>query len=153
VLGNAWVFEPQNSPKGNLQVTAGFSLPTGKDDVRDTFQVFDKTTNQVVAALRTVDQSIQTGSGGYGIVLAFSGYRKLGANFTLYGNGTYTITPQEKNNVPTFRSSVYESIMSIPDTYSLRTGVDYAVPAAHGLSLSLGLRAEGVPVYDLFGGS
>jgi hypothetical protein len=153
IIGNAWVLDPVASAKGNIQLGLGLSLPTGKDDVRDTFQVFDRASGQVFAAERTVDQSIQPGTGGYGIILNVYGYRQLGGGFTGFVNANYTITPQEKNGVPTFRSSVYESTMSIPDTYLGRMGVEYAVPAAHGLSFSLALRAEGVAVYDLVGGS
>lgn len=153
LVGNAWVFNPENSRKGNLQFGAGLTLPTGQDDVRATFQTFDKTAGQIVTVQRSVDQSIQPGSGGYGLVLSAYGYRLLGAGFTSFLNASYTITPQEDNGVPTFRSSVYESIMSIPDTYLARLGLDYQLAAVPGLSLSLALRVEGVSVNDLIGGS
>ena len=153
VVGNAWVFDPATSSKGNIQLGLGLSLPTGKKDVRDTFQSFDKASGQVFAVEKTVDQSIQPGTGGYGIILSVSGYRQLGAGFTAFAAANYTITPQETNGVPTFRSGTYETIMSIADTYLGRTGVEYAFGGASGVSLSLGLRAEGVAVYDLIGGS
>jgi hypothetical protein len=152
VVGNAWIFDPAASPKGNLQLGLGASLPTGKDDVRDTFQTFDKASGQVLAVEKTVDQSIMPGTGGYGIILNVFGYRQLGAGFTAFANASYTITPQETNGVNTYRSG-FESIMSIPDTYLGRAGVEYAFGGASGVSLSLGLRAEGVAVYDLIGGS
>ncbi len=153
VVGNAWVFEPTSATKGNIQLGFGFSLPTGKDDVRDTFQTYNATLDQVLGVEKTVDQSIQPGIGSYGIILSASGYRQLGAGFTGYANAVYTITPKETNGVPTFRSSVYESVMSVADTYLGRTGVEYAFGGASGVSLSLGLRVEGVAVYDLIGGS
>ena len=152
VVGNAWVFDPATSPKGNLQVGFGFALPTGKDDVTDTFQSYNATLDQVLATVKTVDQSIQPGTGGYGIILSANGYRRFGAGFSGYLNASYTMTPQETNGVNTFRGG-FESIMSISDTYLGRIGVEYTIPSAHGVSLSLGLRAEGVPVYDLIGGS
>ena len=152
VVGNAWVFDPATSSKGNLQLGLGFSLPTGKDDVTDTFQSYNATLNQVLAVVKTVDQSIQPGTGGYAIILSAYGYRQLGAGFTGYLSANYNITPQETNGVNTFRSG-FEAIMSIPDTYLGRIGAEYAVPGASGVSLSLGLRAEGVMVYDLIGHS
>ena len=126
---------------------------TGKKDVRDTFQTYNATTDTVLGVERTVDQSIQPGTGGYGIILGVSGYRQLGMGFTGYANASYTVTPQETNGVPTFRSGAYEGIMSITDTYLGRIGVEYALVAAPSVSLSMGLRIEGVPVFDLVGGS
>lgn len=153
VMGNAWVFDPKTSTKGNLQVGLGLALPTGKKDVRDTFQTYNATTDQVLAVERTVDQSIQPGTGGYGIILGINGYRSLGMGFTGYASANYTITPQETNGVPTFRSGTYETIMSITDAYLGRIGVEYSLVSAPSVSLSMGLRIEGVPVFDLVGGS
>ena len=152
VTGNAWVFDPATSHKGNLQLGLGIALPTGKDDVTDTFQSYNATLDQVLGVVKTVDQSIQPGTGGYGIILSANGYRRLGAGFSGYLNATYTMTPQETNGVNTFRGG-FESVMSISDTYLGRIGLEYTLPTVKGVSFSLGLRAEGVPVYDLVGGS
>ncbi len=152
ITGNMWVFDPATSSKGNIQLGLGLSLPTGKDDATDTFQSYNATLNQVLAVVKTVDQSIQPGTGGYGIILNLNGYRQLGAGFTGYLNANYNITPQETNGVDTFRGG-FEAIMSIPDTYLGRIGVEYTMPGASGIGVSLGLRAEGVAVYDLIGGS
>ena len=151
VVGNAWVFERVPSSKGNVQLGLGFSLPTGRDDAHDIFQVYDKASGKILGVDKTVDQSIQPGIGGYGIIFNVAGYRQLGAGFTAYASGLYSATPQEKNGVPTFRSGAYESVMSIADTYLLRAGVEYAFGGRSGVALSLGLRDEGVPVYDLIG--
>jgi hypothetical protein len=143
ITGNAWIFNPAISTKGNLQVNLGLVLPTGKFDVKDTFESYDAATDKVFAVQKYVDNSIQPGLGGYGISVGFGGYRLLGAGFTAYGNASYTITPQEKNRIGN----------SIGDSYIGRTGVEYAFGGTSGVSLSLGLRAEGVAVYDLIGGS
>ncbi len=151
ILGNAWVFDPASSPKGNIQLGLGVVLPTGQDDVNDVFETFDKPTGKIVAVRHAVDQSIQPGSGGYGITVSAYGYRVLGAGFTGYATANYTFTPQDTNGVLT--SNTGTTVMSIPDTYLGRTGVEYAVAAEPGLTLSLGLRVEGVMVYDLIGKS
>jgi hypothetical protein len=151
LVGNGWVFDPATAKNGNIELGLGFSLPTGKDDVTDIFQVYDKATKQILGVEKTVDQSIQPGSGGYGIILSAYGYRLLGAGLTAFANGTYTATPQTDNGVPTYRGG-FEGIMSIPDSYLARAGFEYALPAK-GVSLSLGGRIEGVPVRDLIGGS
>ena len=143
VIGNAWIFNPTVSTKGNIQINFGFVLPTGKFDVKDTFESFDKASGKVFAVQKYVDDSIQPGLGGYGISVGLNGFRQLGAGFTGYGSANYTVTPQQQNRIGN----------SISDTYIGRTGVEYAFGGTSGVSLSLGLRAEGVAVYDLIGGS
>ena len=148
-----WVFQPVAEAKGNILIGAGLALPTGKKDVRDIFQIYDPASGKILGVERTVDQSIQPGTGGYGVILDVYAYRALTSSLNLFFNGSYTATPQETNGVPTYRSNPYEAVMSIVDTYMARTGVELMIPSVQGLSLSLGARIEGVPVKDLVGGS
>jgi len=145
VTGGMWIFNPTTSTKGNVQLNLGLVLPTGNDDVVDTFETYDKASGKIVAVQKPVDNSIQPGLGGYGISVGFNAYRQLWAGLTAYGNASYTITPQEQNRIGN----------SIGDSYLGRTGLEYSLTGlgAKGVSLSLGLRAEGVAVYDLIGGS
>lgn len=153
LMGNGWLIDPTSMPKGNVLFGLGVDMPTGQEDVRDTFQVFDAASKQIVARERTVDQSIQPGDGGWGMVLEMYGYYQIIERLSGYVNGGYMITPEEKNGVPTFRGNPYEAIMSIADTYYGRLGVDYVLVPKWGLSVSFGGRIEGVPVYDAVGGS
>ena len=41
---------------------------------------------------------------------------------------------------------------SVPDVYSVRLGAAFSVLPDQGLSVSLGARADGIPVRDLLGG-
>lgn len=153
LTGNAWIRDPQTMPKANLMLGLGVDMPTGQDDVTDTFQVYDPASRQIVARNRTVDQSIQLGDGGWGIITELYGYWRILERLNAYVNGVYQFTPEEDNGVPTYRSNPYEAIMSIADTYMGRAGFDYLLLPDWGLALSLGARIEGVPVYDAFGGS
>lgn len=63
------------------------------------------------------------------------------------------MSPQEENGVPTYRSNPYERVMSIADSYQARGGLEFLIWPKAGLILSLAGRADGVPVYDLVGGS
>ncbi len=153
LIGNGWIIDPTRMPKANLLFGLGVDMPTGQKDATDTFQVFDAPSGRIVARERTVDQSIQLGDGGWGMILELYGYYRLMERLSGYVNGGYMITPEEKNGVPTYRGSPYESIMSIADTYYGRVGVDYVLQPRWGLSVSLGGRIEGVPVYDAMGGS
>lgn len=153
LTGSAWLWDPVAMPKGNLLLGLGVDMPTGEEDATDTFQVYDPASRQIVARERTVDQSIQPGDGGWGMILELYGYYRFTERFNGYVNGSYLMTPEEMNGVPTYRANPYEAIMSIADTYMGRLGVDYLVWPDWGLSLSLGGRIEGVPVHDAVGGS
>jgi hypothetical protein len=151
--GNAWVLEPAHDRKWNVLLGLGFDAPTGEDDARDVFEVYDAATRTIVARQRTVDQSIQPGDGGWGLTLDVYSFYTIVPRLNAYVNGAYTFTPEEKNGVPTYRSNAFEAEMSIADSYLGRAGVEYMVLPKYGFSVSLGGRVEGVPVYDAIGGS
>jgi hypothetical protein len=151
---NGWILNPSTPRKGNVLLGLTVAAPTGEDDARDTFQVYNAATKTVVPRDQTVDQSIQPGTGGWGITLELYSFYSLARRWNLYVNGAYTFTPEEMNGVPTYRTNnPYESIMSITDAYFGRAGVEFALWPKHGLVLSLGGRIEGVPVWDAIGGS
>lgn len=146
-----WMFDPDTHPGGNLQLGVGVKIPTGQNNATDTFLVRsgDAVTNQI----RTVDQSIQPGDGGFGILVDFSTFSALaGGKMSLYGSGAYLSTPGEKSNVQTYRSARGEEVMSIADQYLVRGGVAFPIPRSVSMTFSAGLRAEGVPVRDIIGG-
>jgi hypothetical protein len=151
--GNGWVLNPEEHQRWNILLGLGFDAPTGEDDARDTFEVFDPATGTIRGERRTVDQSIQPGDGGWGITLDVYSYFSIMPRLNTYVNGAYTFTPEEKNGVPTYRSSPFEAEMSIADAYFGRAGVEYVLWPKYGLSLSLGGRVEGVPAEDAIGGS
>lgn len=146
------LWKPQASPDGNISLGLGIKLPTGKDDVYD-----DRTrlvNGQFVTTRESVDQSIQPGDGGTGIILDFQGFRRMNhSGFSLYGSATYLANPRNTNGVPTFRNNLGEEIMSVADQYVARVGGSYSNAAWKGFGVSLGGRLEGVPVEDLIGDS
>ena len=146
-----WMFDPDTHPGRNLQLGVGVKIPTGQNNVTDTFRVLSGTT--VTNQIRTVDQSIQPGDGGFGVVVDFSTFSALaGGKFSVYGGGAYLATPGEKSNVQTYRTAVGEEVMSIADQFLARGGVAVPIPKRANMSFSGGLRVEGVPVRDLIGG-
>jgi hypothetical protein len=149
--GNVWLLNPTNHAKGNILLGAGFAAPTGDKDAKDTFQVFRN--GHIEAEQRNVDQSIQPGTGGWGIILDIYAYQQIIPRLNAFVNGAYTITPEEKNGVATKRSNPFEAEMSIVDTYMGRGGFEYTLWPEYGLTVSLGARIEGVPVCDAVGGS
>jgi len=140
---NGWVFDPHKCMEGNLQLGVGLKIPTGDSRARDVFES-RQANGTIVANQNYVDQSIQPGDGGWGVILQASGFQKIVKNTYAYMDVSYLINPQEKDTATGY---------STPDAYLLRAGLSYAIWPAAGLSLSLGGRMEGVPVTDWFGGS
>lgn len=148
-----WLFDPDKLPKGNLAVTLGMKLPTGAYQATD---IFYNVGVQGSPEIRPVDQSIQPGDGGFGITAEIQFYREFHPAWFLYGGGFYLANPRETNGVRTFRETLSpilqnESIMSVPDQYSLRLGGSHII--SPNVTLSLGARFDGIPVEDLIGGS
>jgi hypothetical protein len=148
-----WLLDPAELPKGNIALALGMKLPTGSYNASD---IFYNVGVDGRPETRPVDQSIQPGDGGFGISGEFQYYWELLPKLFLYGGGFYLSNPREVNGTRTFRETLNpilqnESIMSVPDQYSLRMGLTHLLSEA--FSASLGVRYDGVPVRDIIGGS
>jgi hypothetical protein len=153
LVGRYMLWDPVTQPRGNVQLGLGIKAPTGKYDVEDTrVRLVD---GERVQNVQPVDQSIQPGDGGWGVVVDMSGFRALGATgeYALYASGAYLINPEGTNGTPTFRGRESEAIMSIADQYLFRTGALAAPASWNGFGVGLGGRIEGVPPHDVFGSS
>jgi hypothetical protein len=148
VTARRWMLDPATHRDGNFQLGFGLKFPTGQPGASDTFKFIDENGEEELEQ-RTVDQSIQPGDGGFGFTIDVSAFKQLG-NFAPYFNGTYLFNPMETNGVNTYRGRQNESIMSIPDSYMARGGVQWS-PIEH-FTFGLGGRIEGVPVRDVIGG-
>lgn len=148
-----WLFDIEKSQNGNLAVGLGIKLPTGSYNASDIFYNIGPNGEPQT---RPVDQSIQPGDGGFGLTLDFQLYQKISDGFYGYTSGFYLLNPRETNGIRTFRETLSpilenESIMAVPDQYSVRGGISYN--ASSLLSTSLGVRYDCVPVKDLIGGN
>jgi hypothetical protein len=143
----SWIFRPPTENGGNIAVSASIKLPTGIDNATGSALYKGK----IVKA--TADPSMQPGDGGWGFVLGSQAYKSLWRLSNLYAEGQYLFNPRNTNGVPSFRSQPGQSVLSVTDQYLFRTGVSQNVPKLRRMALSLGVRAEGVPVRDLIGGS
>jgi hypothetical protein len=153
LMGYGWLHDPSAHRRSNVLFGLGIEAPTGDEDVEDTFLAYDNATRSIVQQRRTVDQSIQPGDGGWAAVVDLYAHASVTERIAAFFNGSYSVTPEEKSGVPTFRSNPFESVMSISDSYMARAGVDVSFGGAVPVSLSLAARIEGVPVHDLVGGS
>jgi hypothetical protein len=149
LLGRMWLRDPAEGPAGNLSLGVGVKTPSGSNHVQDDFFTKTGTTRYFV------DQSIQLGDGGWGILLQTQGFQRLSGRLYGYLSGSYLASPRKKTDVhfPTINGVASSIILSVPDVYSARWGVAYVLAPEHSLSASLGGRLDGIRVRDVLGGS
>lgn len=148
-----WLLHSSAKRKGNIQLGLGLKFPTGDYKYQDYFY-----RNDSVKVLAPVNASIQLGDGGTAIITELNGYYSLDKKVIFYGNLYYLLNPREQNGTlatygrpPTLlQIKTGSDVNSVPDQYSIRAGFEYILKK---ISLSAGLRQEGIPVYDLVGGS
>ena len=157
VGGRIWVLPTNKFRSGNIAVGVGVKMPTGNAGAKDTF--VDSAGNNPQP--RFIDQSVQPGDGGWGLMMDISGFKSI-PHATLYGSASYLANPRDRND--TTSGSVNRSTSanpstaadtafnSVPDQFMARLGA--AVPIGRtGFAGSLTWRVEGMPRYDLIGAS
>ena len=95
-----------------------------------------------------MDQSIQLGDGGWGVLLQFQAFQRVATRTSAYVFGSYLLSPRDTTEVTT-PTGVH---LSVPDVYTARAGLAYALSDGAGLSVNLGGRLDGIPLRDLIGG-
>jgi hypothetical protein len=155
ITGRYWLGDPKKHSRQNVSLGLGIKLPTGNDRAEDDFLV--RIQNGVrIEERRPVDQSIQPGDGGYGLVPELQAFKAFG-RFVAFASGTYLINPRETNDFPRNgpsasidTSGAMNHLLSVADQYAARVGVATSVKT---LGVNLGLRWEGTRASDLIGGS
>ncbi len=149
-----WLLNPETHHHGNIALGFGVKMPTGEDDATDTFH------HPAGPVRQPVDQAIQPGDGGWGIIVQLQAYQRVADRLNFYANGFYLMNPREDNGTP--RVPVVmgggpmptgpDSVNSVPDQYLARAGFEFSLWPRGGLSISIGGRMEGIPRSDLIGG-
>jgi hypothetical protein len=154
--GRYWLGDPHKNNVQNLSVGLGFKLPTGNDRAEDEFLVRVDPDGTRITEVRPVDQSIQPGDGGFGILTELQAFKGFG-RFVAFASGAYLINPKETNDfnrngpsAPVDDSGAENHLLSIADQYVARAGV--ATSVWRNLGANLGLRIEGTTSSDLIGG-
>ena len=163
IVANFRLSNPDSLMSEDLVLGIGVKLPTGDYNVQGVFYKSPTTT-----LIKAVDQSIQLGDGGLGVVLELSTYKQLKGHLFGYGNGFYLLNPRNTNDVGTgalaggapSAAQIADNLkygnvseMSVADQYMVRFGLNYASLFTHNLSATLGVRMEGIPRWDLLGKS
>jgi len=153
VSAQFWLLRPPSEHGRNIAFSFGTMFPTGNSRVKDTVQ----TVNGPLTVY--VDQSIELGAGGYGIMGGTQAFQRV-KKAVLFVSGTYLMSLEETNGTPNAslagvkrRPDPLTSTMSIPDQYLVAGGVAYPFPKVRGLAVRGGLRYEGVKVRNLIGDS
>ena len=152
VRATAYYNTKPGNHNGHLVFGVGIKAPTGNYHTKD---YFHKPEGLV---LLPVDQSIQPGDGGWGIITEFDLGQKIYGKFSGYFNAMYMFNPRNTNGVLR-RDTPYtipvsnipiplSNELSVSDQYFWRLG---AMFSTNGIQASLGARMEGIPSEDLLG--
>lgn len=156
ITARSWILDTLTHPDWNVMGGVGVKIPSGNSRTQDFFPDRNGENNQ----LRYVDQSVQTGDGGWGLMMEAHGFWKVKRLF-LFGSGSYLANPRNTNGTPSLvvarggpppsPANFDRLVNSVPDQYLARAGG--TVRVWRGLAASLAWRAEGLRRYDLFGKS
>ena len=155
ILGaNTWLRNPEHATHNNLSVGLGILVPSGNDNVQNTVDTNTTGVGAPVEVTAPVDYSIQPGNGGWGLVMQWMGFQRLGHKLTLYADGDYIATQGGTNGVQRgatlSTTKPLTNYVSISDQYLLEAGILFPVSRVKGLNITAGPRDEGVPAYNLF---
>ena len=154
-VGQGWLWNPKSNPKHNIQIGIGVQMPTGRDNIQNNFA---ETPGQP-ATNSTADYSIQPGIGVWAIPFSVESFQAVTPSLQAHFNGSYLTTPDETNGVANASPSGFpapapqNAKVSAADEYLLQAGFAYMVAKVKGLTVTAGLRKEGVPAHDLIGGN
>jgi len=144
LVASVWLQNPATHSEGNVALGLGVKAATGSNTVSSSYYA---ATGPVPF---TAHQGIQPGDGGWGVIVQAQAYRKLFRRAFAYVSGSYLISPRALSGVAARFPG--DSSWSVPDIYSGRLGLAYALWPDQGISVSLGGRIDGLPVHDRVGG-
>ena len=152
LMGQGWIWNPANNPKHNIQVGFGVQMPSGRDNIQN--NLVEIPGQPAVNA--TADYSVQPGIGVWALPVSVQSFQAINSAMQVYFNGSYLLSTKETNGVansspPGFPPPAPQNaFVAAADEYLLQAGVSYMVAKIHGLTVTGGLRKEGVPAHNLF---
>ncbi len=158
VAGRYWLGDTERCVNGNVAVGVGVKMPTGEYRAQDFFPDRNGTNNQ----LRYVDQSIQPGDGGWGLMLDVQAFRRIGFRSQVFASASYLANGRDTNGTPSLTvarlppgvpppAGSDRLVNSVPDQYLVRSGAAYSLTRRLGVMAAY--RIEGQRRYDLIGRS
>ena len=148
VSGLGWLWNPRTHASGNVAAGLGIKTPSGKHDVTDDWYI------QGGSIRHTVDQSIQLGDGGWGVLLQAQAWRQIAGSTSAYGFASYLMSPRNMTDVVQAPAGTFSQVhVSVPDVFQTRAGIGFPLSSRLGLAATVGGRFESIPMGDLIGGS
>lgn len=158
VSGRTWVLPTDRFRSGNVAVGIGVKFPTGDSHRTDVFPNISGTDTKE----KPVDQSVQPGDGGWGILFDMQGFKRI-PHGQLFGSASYLANPRDRNETTSIGYNISAaavppidpngtSLNSVPDQYLVRLGAAFPI-GQKGFVASMAWHVEGLPRYDLFGES
>lgn len=143
LMGNLWLRSPGPHPSGNVIIGLGVKSPTGNNHVKADFFVPGAVTQEPLA------QTAQLGDGGWAALLQAQAFQQIVNRVSVYGSGSYSVSLRTHTDVLWPPANTQ---WAVPDVYSARVGLAYALKADPVVTMSLGGRVDGTPTSDLVGG-
>lgn len=143
-VGTVWLRDPMYVPRGNVAFGIGLKAPTGSFRSRDDFWLADGSTRS-----EPVDQAIQLGDGGWGIILQGEAFHRMAGGAFAYLAGQYVASTRGTTGVASPRPDL---LLAVADVYNVRLGVASPLWVSRGAFGSLGLRQDATTRRDIFGG-
>ena len=149
LVGTTWLLNPRTHGRGNVAVGAGIKFPTGDYKFADAYFLANGSSVQF-----PVDQSVELGDGGWGIILQGQAFQQVAPRTFAYFTGSYLVSPRNQTDVVRAPTSPGSAVhVAVPDVYTGRLGLSYGLVPEQGISVSLGGRVDGIPYHDLVGKS
>jgi hypothetical protein len=151
IIGQGWIWNPKSNPSHNIQIGFGIQAPTGRDNIQNNLVEIQGQP----AVNATADYSIQPGIGVWALPISVESFQAITKQTQAYFNGSYLMSTKENNGVmnaspPGFPAPAPQNqYIAAADEYLLQLGVAYMVTKVHGLTVTGGLRKEGVPAHNL----
>ncbi|HEY9759304.1 MAG TPA: hypothetical protein V6C97_29365 [Oculatellaceae cyanobacterium] len=170
LFGQTYLYDPKSHLFSNVAVGVGIKIPTGNWDIKSIIP----NENGLGYSKRAVyPPSIMPGDGGTDIILGINGFRTFRKPLwlrgqTVFASATYLISPRDTNHtasivqglgVPLSPGFFNSLTNSVTDSWNMNFGASIKLPHTADKPKLKGLRGrlafgwEGIPKYDLFGGS
>ena len=140
---NIWLGAPSRHPNGNISLGLTVKAPTGGYHATAPFYGPTGTATEA-----PISPTLQLGDGGWAVSVQGQAFQQVFNRTSAYASGSYSASLREHTD------EVWQGLLvSVPDTYSARAGLAFALAPDQGLSASLGGRIDGTRASDLFGGT
>ncbi len=152
---NSWILNPTHAHRFNASLGVGLYIPSGNSNYKNTVNTNVSGTGAATIVTAPVDYSIQPGTGGWGGVLQWMAYGRVGHGLTFYTDGDYIGLQGGTNGTQraTSTTTPLNNFNSVADQYLLEAGVQFPIRKLSGesteLSVTVGPRWEGVPATNL----